>query len=208
MAPVVETVLDVETIRDGGSLAATFLDKHGAKWILFLKIDMADHEGKVERLGFKEPVLIDADPAKRRKDTERRIYSELSGPAHRLTWEDAQGLVAQIARLPTELTEWATRSLNLLRIAVDGRGSLPETYMTTASQLLEIWTHRLAMNQRNVTKEWSRHLEGAVERLIENLKAIPPDERIHIDADESRDPIARFIRASTGEVVGEINKPL
>jgi hypothetical protein len=129
MAPVVQTVLGVETIRDGGSLAATFLDEHGSKWILFLKIDRADNEDRAERLGFKEPVLIDADPAKRPKDTERRIYSELSGPACRLTWEDAQGLVAQIAKLPIELNEWDTRSLNRLRIAVHGRGSLPSSHI-------------------------------------------------------------------------------
>jgi hypothetical protein len=125
MAPVVKTVLGVETIRDGGSLAARFLDEHGSKWILFLKIDLAHHESGVETLGFKEPMLIDADPAKRPMNTERRIYSELSGPAHQLTWEDAQVLVAQIAKLPTEPTEWATRSLNQLRIAVDSRGTPP-----------------------------------------------------------------------------------
>src|SRR5687768_11751675 len=104
MAPVVKTVLGVEMIRDGGSLTATFLDEHGSKWVLFLKIDLAHHDSRVERRGFKEPVLIDADPAKRPMDTEGRIYSELSGPACQVTWEDAQALVAQIAKLPTELT--------------------------------------------------------------------------------------------------------
>src|SRR4030095_3550303 len=125
MAPVVRTVLGVETIRDGGSLAAKFLDEHGSKWILFLKIDLAHHDGRIERRGFKEPVLIDADPAKRPMDTEDRKYSELSGPACQLTWEDAQAVVAQIAKLPTELNEWATRSLDRLRIAVGSRGDFP-----------------------------------------------------------------------------------
>jgi hypothetical protein len=119
---VIRTVLGVETIRDGGSLAAKFLDEHGSKWILFLKVDLAQHDSRADRRGFKEPVLIDADPAKRPMDTEDRIYSELSGPAYQLTWEDAQALVAQIAKLPTELTEWATRSFDDLRSAVDSRG--------------------------------------------------------------------------------------
>lgn len=64
------------------------------------------------------------------------------------------------------------------------------------------------MDRRKVVNRWSRQLRGAVERLIENLEAISRDEAIEIDADEKRDPIARFIRVSTGEVVGEINKPL
>jgi hypothetical protein len=123
-------VLYVETIRDGGSLAAAFLDERGSKWILFLKIDMADRKSRIERLGFKEPVLVDADPARRPKNTERRVYSELSGPARQLTWKDAQGLVAQIAKLSTELDKWGTRSLNQLRIAVQGRGSLPSTHIS------------------------------------------------------------------------------
>jgi len=125
MAPVIKAVLGVETIRDGGSLAASFLDERGSEWILFLAIDQARHDDRVERHGFKEPVLIDADPAKRPKDTEDRIYSALSGPACPLTWEDAQALVVQIAELPFEPTEWARRALDNLRAAVDSRGDLP-----------------------------------------------------------------------------------
>ena len=112
-------------IRDGGSLAAKFRDEEVSKWILFLKIDQVHHESRVERLGFKEPVLIDADPAKRPIDIEGLIYSELSGPAHPLTWEEAEALVGQIAGLANTLTEHATRSLNQLRIVVESRGGLP-----------------------------------------------------------------------------------
>lgn len=122
--PIVKAVLGVETIRDGGSLAASFLDEHGSKWILFLKIDQVLHDTSVESRGFKEPVLIDADPAKRPMDTEGRTYSELSGPAYQLTWEIAQAVVAQIANLPTDLSEWGERSLDDLRFAVDSRGDL------------------------------------------------------------------------------------
>jgi hypothetical protein len=85
---------------------------------------------------------------------------------------------------------------------------LSKEVQVTAGDLLDIWTHRLEMNRRRVTNRWSRHLLGAVERLVKNLEAIPPDEDIEIDADENRDPIARYIRVSTSEVVGEINKPL
>jgi hypothetical protein len=118
-------LLEVETIRDGGSLAAGFLDERGSKWILFLKIDLADHGSEIERRGFKDPMLIDADPAKRPANTKNRIYSELSGPAHPLTWEEAQALVAQIADLPADLTEWGRSALDHLRKAIDGKGELP-----------------------------------------------------------------------------------
>lgn len=122
MAPVAKTLLGVETIRDGGSLAASFLDEHGSKWILALKIDLAGPESGVEGPGFKGPVLIDADPAKRPRDTRDRVCSELSGPAYQLTWEAAQAVVAQIAELSADLDEWAKRSLDLLRLAVGNRG--------------------------------------------------------------------------------------
>jgi hypothetical protein len=51
--------------------------------------------------------------------------------------------------------------------------------MVAAAQHLEIWSFRLAM-ERNV----------------------------ELDADVDRDPIARFIRVSTGEGLGELHKPL
>jgi hypothetical protein len=124
MALTVKSLLDVEMIRDGGSLAATFCDEVGSKWILLLEIDQISHESEVETLGFKKPVLIDADPAKRPMDTEGRIYSALSGPAYSLTWEEAEALVGQITELAT-LAERAARYLNQFRIAIDSRGGLP-----------------------------------------------------------------------------------
>ena len=57
MVPIVKTLLDVEMIRDGGSLAASFLDEDRAEWILFLKLDQVCHEDRLERLGFKRALL-------------------------------------------------------------------------------------------------------------------------------------------------------
>jgi len=125
MAPAVKTVTGIERIRDGGSLAATFVDDHGATWILFLKIKQAHHADSIERLGFDDPWLIDADPAKRPVSTDGRIYSELAGPAHPISWAEAQALVTQIAALATALTEWAARALKQLQFVVQSQGQLP-----------------------------------------------------------------------------------
>jgi hypothetical protein len=74
-----------------------------------------------------------------------------------------------------------------------------------AGQLLKVWAHRLEMNRKGITKEWTPSLRTAVECLVEKLKTIPPGEGVSIDADIDRDPIARFIRVATGEIIGEIN---
>ena len=112
-------------IRDGGSLAATFVDQLHAQWILLLKIELAHRERGMERPGFMAPVLIDADPAKRPMSTDGRIYSALSGPAHSISWAEAQLLVVQIAEHATSLNVWAASSLRQLQFAVDHRGQLP-----------------------------------------------------------------------------------
>jgi hypothetical protein len=116
----VKMVLNIETIRDGGSLAAKFLDDDGAKWILFLKIDVA-RGPRSEKKVFEEIVLIDADPTKRPKDTENRIWSELAGPALALSWAEAQALVEQIAERATNLNPWQAQSLVNLQTAVQNR---------------------------------------------------------------------------------------
>jgi hypothetical protein len=122
MAPCAASLLNVETIRDGGSLAASFLDTDGAKWILLLPIDVATRGNKFERRGFEPPVLIDADPAKRPQDTPTLIYSALSGPYRPLTWEEADAIVEQISGQAATLTKWGADSLNQLCITVASRG--------------------------------------------------------------------------------------
>jgi hypothetical protein len=50
-------------------------------------------------------------------------------------------------------------------------------------------------------------LRSSIESFIEKLRQLDPNEAIAIDADMNRDPIARFVRQTTGEIVGEINQP-
>ena len=77
--------------------------------------------------------------------------------------------------------------------------------MATVGELLQIFTMRLELDRRGITT-WPSPLRASVERFVENLKSIEPDEKIVVDADIDRDHIARFVRVSTGEVIGEINK--
>ena len=121
----VKSVVNVEMIRDGGSQAATFHDARGGEWILFLPIDQDIGAGHRERLGFKEPYLIDADLAKRPADTPGRIYSPLCGPSSPICWEEAQILVNQISALATDLNEFAGLALARIQFAVAHLGQLP-----------------------------------------------------------------------------------
>ena len=77
--------------------------------------------------------------------------------------------------------------------------------MVTAEHVLKIWSFRLEMNRKGTTT-WSPSLRVSVENFVERLKTLSPDEVIELDFDMNRDPIAKFIRKKTGEVLGEINK--
>lgn len=76
----------------------------------------------------------------------------------------------------------------------------------TASRLLQVWSFRLKMDDGR-GRTWKPELRASVEHLVERLHALPGDQDIIIDADEARSPIARFILAPTGELLGEIDKP-
>ncbi|WP_316170017.1 hypothetical protein [Bradyrhizobium sp. SZCCHNRI1058] len=45
MPPKVKTLVHAEMIRDGGSLAAEFLDDRDVEWILFLPLRQVNQEG-------------------------------------------------------------------------------------------------------------------------------------------------------------------
>jgi hypothetical protein len=76
----------------------------------------------------------------------------------------------------------------------------------TAGHLLKIWSFRLKMNDAGVTK-WVPSMRAFAESLVDRLRSLDTTELISIDADENRDPIARFIRVNTGEVLAEMNQP-
>ena len=79
--------------------------------------------------------------------------------------------------------------------------------MVTAEKLLKVWSHRLRMNSDGVTAAWSPALRSAVGNLVVNLKRLDPHDRVEIDPNFNSDTFARFIRAETGEIIGEIPLP-
>jgi len=79
--------------------------------------------------------------------------------------------------------------------------------MAKAGELLSLYSLRLKMNDEGLTK-WTPALRAAVEDLVEELNNITPDETVEIDANVDRDPMARFIRAATGKLLGEIPSQL
>ena len=128
--PNLSRALDVEMIRDGGSLAATFGDEHGRRYILFSQIKVIDRDHLTrERIGYDLPVLIDCDPAKRPQDTDRIAHSELSVPASPITWEQARTLMVLTKGL-TEGGEWRRKWLELMNYVVLNDGGIPPTMET------------------------------------------------------------------------------
>ena len=125
MALTVKALTGAETIRDGGLLAAFFRDEDGEDWILLLPLRQASHDGQWKKLGFDDPLLIDAAPERRPSDTPKQIYSVLSGPSSSLTWPEAQALTAQFVAHSTTLGEQAGAALSDLCAVVASNGKLP-----------------------------------------------------------------------------------
>jgi len=124
MLPHVTGLTHVEMIRDGGSFAATF-DSDGSRYILFIPICIVDHEPPMkERAAYGEPILIDANPAKRPADTATAIYSELCGPHVALSWDQAGDILTaaanHAARLRPINAEWLKQMIRV----VAGKGQV------------------------------------------------------------------------------------
>ena len=69
--------------------------------------------------------------------------------------------------------------------------------------MLSTWELRLKMHADGRFK-WADQTRSAVEGLVARLRSLSADEEIEIDADEQREPIARFIGVKTGEVLAEL----
>jgi hypothetical protein len=126
MLPNVCKILDVEMIRDGGSLAAKFESYTGGQYILFFQIHVVDRGPfEKEQLGYREPVIIDCDPRKRPPNSSTVHYSELSGPSIPISWNEARNIVGQIERLAQELSPQRAEWLHEMIFACANDGHLP-----------------------------------------------------------------------------------
>jgi hypothetical protein len=131
MVPAVHRVINVEKIRDGGSLAARFTSD-GSEYILFIKLRSVFHgspgsPAQTERLGFDQPVLIDCDPKKRPADTDQVVHSVLSGPSFPVSWSEARELLCAISDLSAGLNRIETDWLREMVNAASHEGRVPPT---------------------------------------------------------------------------------
>lgn len=61
MLPSISTVIDIELIRDGGSLAATFIGANAATYRLHFKlISSCSDDGQYTRHGYERPVIFES----------------------------------------------------------------------------------------------------------------------------------------------------
>jgi hypothetical protein len=143
MLPDVRRLISVEMIRDGGSFATKFESSDGNHYILFTKILVADvgppkkdehgYHQERELVGYDEPVIIDCDPAKRSQDTEKVRYSELSGPASRMPWDQARKIIGKIGDLAQGLSPIQADWLKRMTAIVEGDGRPPSGWPTRST---------------------------------------------------------------------------
>ena len=148
----------VEMIRDGGSFALKFEGNDANQYILFTRIrltnvgpatkDQHGYHQEKEIAGYDEPVIIDCDPAKRHQDTKHRIYSELSGPASRVPWDQARQIISKAGTLAESLSPIHADWLKRMTAIVAGDGHPPSGWPTRST-----W-HRPGL--KNSTRPMSR----------------------------------------------------
>jgi len=135
----VRKFISVEMIRDGGSFALKFESCDGNQYILFARIRLAnrgpakkDQHGyhqERELVSYDVPVIIDCDPGKRPQDTDKVIYSVLSGPESPVTWGQARQIIGEIGRLAQGLSPMEASWLKQMTAIVEGDGqSLRSTW--------------------------------------------------------------------------------
>lgn len=72
-----------------------------------------------------------------------------------------------------------------------------------AGELLRTWDLRLRIHDDDRHK-WPDSTRRMAEILVARLRSFSEEEEIAVDADADRDPIAKFIRVSTGEILAEL----
>jgi hypothetical protein len=105
----VRQLLQVEMIRDGGSLAATFEIEGGRKFILYIPI------AETMRV-WREPVLIDPE--------KRVTTSDLSGDFVPVPWAQARQVLAEMATLSSPLDALQSDWLRLMSEVAEYEGRM------------------------------------------------------------------------------------
>jgi hypothetical protein len=124
--PVPARLHDIEILRDGGSLAASFSDADGAYFHLRLPVIRTD--GTFTPCGYAAPELERTVP---------HLYTDkFTGGQHgyetsetiTLSWEDGEHLLARLAPLPVERKARTDGEfLGLMARILAARGAIPAT---------------------------------------------------------------------------------
>jgi hypothetical protein len=101
-------LLGAESLRDGGSLGASFQSADTTEYLLVFPVRLIEHAtGMSERIGYKSPEVID----------------RLAGTSMPITWEQARALIAQLFPLARETAH--RDALGLMNEAALASGALP-----------------------------------------------------------------------------------
>ena len=108
MLPSIGLVLSVEMIRDGGSLAAVFQGSNGSEYWLSFEVRTRElPSGEIERLGYKDPVVV-----------ERKIGLSLG-----TSWQHALIMLHQMRPLVRD--ESSLKWLQVMEATAEAHGQLP-----------------------------------------------------------------------------------
>jgi hypothetical protein len=119
MLPPIDQVSDVEMIRDGGSLQASFVGTNGSKYCLWFElVTRLDRQGRRRRASYSNPVVFERLEFRSPNSFEWRSANEVE-----ISWEHATTLLHQFRSHP--LTDAQACWLESMEKVASLRGGLP-----------------------------------------------------------------------------------
>jgi hypothetical protein len=119
MLPPVAAVIDVERIRDGGSLQASFLGTNGSTYCLLYKlVTSIDADGRPKHSGYDSPMVFERLEYRDSSSIGWRSANEVE-----ISWEHAVILLRQF--LQHDLREIQARWLRIMAEVASLKGALP-----------------------------------------------------------------------------------
>jgi len=120
MLPPIGQVSDVEMIRDGGSLQASFVGTNGSKYCLWFNLITRDDEhGRRRRTGYSNPVVFERIEFRRPQSFEWHSANEVE-----VSWQHAAILLHQFRSHP--LSDAQLEWLEVMVRVASLSGGLPE----------------------------------------------------------------------------------
>ena len=129
MLPSISTVGDIEMIRDGGSLQASFFGPNGSLHCLYFRLaSQLDSQGKHKRSGYSSPIVFERLEFRHLTSFEWQSVNEVE-----VSWEHAAVILHQFHSHP--LSDAQVRWLNVMEEVASLKGGTPgilQNYWRTA----------------------------------------------------------------------------